>query len=212
MFDLGDESVKRAWSELCADLVGVGIPSLWHVLSAPVSGSGERSGPRTSGLVGEAKSREEEAGKKEEEVKSLLWMVLARTYQNGEGNWEDLVSFLAIPFSGCVFLSLLLPYIVWILIRLEFYDRHWEMLDDGYELWDAVLRSAFTLAGVKDIRPGVVIQLLVQHAGPTNHNRVEMFVCPLLILQHSADEVAQDSAPARDTSSPSFRTSTCQAA
>ena len=76
-FSLVDEHTKVAWCELCAELISVGIPTLLHVLST--------------------RSQSEEGL----EVTRQLWTVLAKTWQNPEtnGHWENLVSFLLIPFG-----------------------------------------------------------------------------------------------------------------
>ncbi|KAH6912731.1 hypothetical protein BKA70DRAFT_1218862 [Coprinopsis sp. MPI-PUGE-AT-0042] len=78
-FGLDMAEVKNAWSDLCSDLVGVGVShTLLHVLW----------------------NRRTEAVASEEVVKGL-WDVVGRRYAVGTGgqeNWVDLVAFLTIPF------------------------------------------------------------------------------------------------------------------
>ena len=76
-FTLADDRVKTAWSQLCAELVSVGIPTLLHVVYT-------RS-QLNEGL----------------EVTRQLWMVLARSFQDPNDNldWNDLICFLVIPLK-----------------------------------------------------------------------------------------------------------------
>ncbi|TFK69546.1 hypothetical protein BDN72DRAFT_959509 [Pluteus cervinus] len=115
-FTLLDDTVKAAWLSLCAKLVSVGIPALLHIISV--------QSHRTE----------------ETEMKRQLWMLLAKTYQDCDEtqSWQDLVSFLLIPFRG------------------------WAMSQDGYELWEGTLRSSFSLAGRFGFRPLRVIQHLFE--------------------------------------------------
>jgi len=81
-FSLTDPQVKDLWSQLCADLVAVGIPTLLHILHR-----------RSSNREGT-------------EVTRQLWMVLAKNESFGDGeDWMHLVHFLAMPF-GFVILCL----------------------------------------------------------------------------------------------------------
>ncbi|KAG6844468.1 hypothetical protein H0H87_006692 [Tephrocybe sp. NHM501043] len=74
-FSLQIEEVKEAWSELCADLISVGVPTLLHVIST---------------------------GSEGQEVSRHLWCVLARTWQvaDEKAHWESFISFLVIPFKS----------------------------------------------------------------------------------------------------------------
>jgi hypothetical protein len=76
-FTLADEEVKLAWSQLCAGLISVGIPTLLHVVNF-------RSG-FTEGL----------------QVTRQLWTVLARAFQAPDGyvDWDDVICLLVIPFK-----------------------------------------------------------------------------------------------------------------
>jgi hypothetical protein len=76
-FTLADEDVRVAWSQLCADLISVGIPTLLHVVQTR-----SRS---TEGL----------------QVTRQLWAVLARTFQAPDDyvHWDDGTCFLAIPLK-----------------------------------------------------------------------------------------------------------------
>ncbi|GLB45466.1 hypothetical protein LshimejAT787_2300260 [Lyophyllum shimeji] len=99
-FSLDEESVRGAWSQLCADLISVGIPTLLHVIF----------------------TRSER--KEEREVTRALWVVLARTWQDADDrvHWDELASFLVIPFKA------------------------WVMTDGELELWESTLRTAIALA------------------------------------------------------------------
>ncbi|KAG5351604.1 hypothetical protein C0989_005611 [Termitomyces sp. Mn162] len=79
-FFLEEEHVKAAWSNLCSDLISVGIPTLLHVLS---TGS---EGPK---------------------VTRQLWTILARMWQVSDeaAHWEELVSLLVIPLRSWVMLG-----------------------------------------------------------------------------------------------------------
>jgi hypothetical protein len=85
-FDLSNETVKLYWSQLCAELISVGIPTLLHVLHT--------------------KSQSQE----EMEVTIRLWAVLAQK-AGGLGvstddnytpadYWMDLVQLLVMPFGS----------------------------------------------------------------------------------------------------------------
>jgi len=76
-FTLIDEDVKVAWSQLCAELISVGIPTLLHIVNV-------RSG-YTEGL----------------QVTRQLWMVLAKAVQDPDDyvDWDDVICFLVIPFK-----------------------------------------------------------------------------------------------------------------
>ena len=76
-FTLADEDVKLAWSQLCADFISVGIPTLLHVVNV-------RSG-YAEGL----------------QVTRQLWMILARSFQTPDDyvHWDDVICLLTIPFK-----------------------------------------------------------------------------------------------------------------
>ncbi|KDR82379.1 hypothetical protein GALMADRAFT_237661 [Galerina marginata CBS 339.88] len=76
-FTLSDEHVRELWSQLCGDLISVGIPTLLHVLH-------RRS------------ESQEEA-----EVTRQLWLVLAEhgPLVKVDENWGDLLQFLVMPFG-----------------------------------------------------------------------------------------------------------------
>jgi flagellar biosynthesis regulator FlaF len=76
-FTLADEDVQLAWSQLCADLISVGVPTLLHIVSI-------RSG-RTEGL----------------QVTRQLWTVLAKALQSPDDyvHWDDVLCSLVIPLK-----------------------------------------------------------------------------------------------------------------
>ncbi|KAM6493968.1 hypothetical protein JOM56_010329 [Amanita muscaria] len=77
-FTLDDGEVRQAWSDLCAELVSVGVPTLMHV------------------VYFQSEKREQV------EVLRQLWTVLARTWQviDHATTWDDLVTLLVIPFGA----------------------------------------------------------------------------------------------------------------
>ncbi|KAF8628189.1 hypothetical protein AX15_004051 [Amanita polypyramis BW_CC] len=77
-FILSDDGVRKAWSELCADLIAVGVPTLLHV----VYFQSER--------------------KEQVEVLKQLWAVLVRTWHTIDHDiaWDDLVTLLVVPFKA----------------------------------------------------------------------------------------------------------------
>ncbi|KAG6853948.1 hypothetical protein C0991_012272 [Blastosporella zonata] len=107
-FSLNDMEVKGAWSELCADLILVGVPTLLHVIST---------------------------GSEGKDVTRHLWTVLAKTWQvpDGKAHWEELVSFLVIPFKS------------WVMSGVE------------TELWKAVLHSSVSMAEANSVTPNAVV-------------------------------------------------------
>ncbi|KAG6829469.1 hypothetical protein H0H92_004431 [Tricholoma furcatifolium] len=115
-FSLDDEDVRGAWSDLCTDLISVGVPTLLHVIS---TGS--------EGLM----------------VTRHLWTVLARTWQTPDENahWEELVSFLVIPF------------------------RSWVMCDVEFELWDGVLGCSIRMAASDGVEPFMAMDRLFIRLG-----------------------------------------------
>ncbi|KAF8968954.1 hypothetical protein BDZ97DRAFT_1915653 [Flammula alnicola] len=76
-FTLTDDQVKELWSQLCADLISVGIPSMLHVLHV----------------------RSE--SQQEVEVTRHLWIVLSQNspLTGADEDWIDLVHFLVMPFG-----------------------------------------------------------------------------------------------------------------
>jgi hypothetical protein len=76
-FTLADEEVKLSWSQLCADLISVGIPTLLHVVNIRSAW--------TEGL----------------QVTKQLWTVLARAFQAPDDyvHWDDVICFLLIPLK-----------------------------------------------------------------------------------------------------------------
>ncbi|KAF5374095.1 hypothetical protein D9615_008892 [Tricholomella constricta] len=126
-FSMDVESVRSAWSQLCADLISVGVPSLLHIIFT--------------------RSEKQE----EKEVTRQLWAVLARAWQAPDEttHWEELVSFLTIPFKA------------WVMSEIEF------------ELWEATLRSAVSLAGSTNIVPTVVAIRFFQRMGEKELNALE---------------------------------------
>jgi len=74
-FSLSDDEVKELWSQLCADLISVGIPTLLHVLHRR---SESQEGP---------------------EVTRQLWVLLAENgpLASSEEDWMHLLHFLAMP-------------------------------------------------------------------------------------------------------------------
>ncbi|KAG6887993.1 hypothetical protein C0992_009973 [Termitomyces sp. T32_za158] len=76
-FFLEEEHIKAAWSDLCSDLISVGIPTLLHVMST---------------------------GSEGQKVTRQLWTVLARTWQvpDEKAHWDELISFLAIPLKSWI--------------------------------------------------------------------------------------------------------------
>ena len=76
-FNLADEDVKLAWSQLCAEIISVGIPTLLHVVNI-------RSG-YTEGL----------------QVTRQLWTILARSFQDPDDyvHWDDVICLLAVPLK-----------------------------------------------------------------------------------------------------------------
>lgn len=77
-FVLHDDDVREAWSDLCADLISVGVPTLLHVVY----------------FQSERRERVE--------VLRQLWMVLVKTWQviDHETTWDDLVTLLVVPFGS----------------------------------------------------------------------------------------------------------------
>lgn len=88
-FDLSNETVKNYWSQLCAELISVGVPTLLHVLHTKTLSQSEE----------------------EMEVTRGLWAVLAKnaggkshTTEDGSGDapeehWMNLVQLLVMPFG-----------------------------------------------------------------------------------------------------------------
>ena len=75
-FSFSDGQVKDLWSQLCADLIAVGIPTVLHVLHV----------------------RSESRGDKE--MTRQLWLILANDGLTiGEDDWMSLLYFLVIPFG-----------------------------------------------------------------------------------------------------------------
>ncbi|KAF8904104.1 hypothetical protein CPB84DRAFT_1773418 [Gymnopilus junonius] len=76
-FILADGKVKELWSQLCSDLISVGIPTLLHILHM--------------------RSAKQEG----KEITRQLWLLLALNgpLTNDQENWEDLLQFLIMPFS-----------------------------------------------------------------------------------------------------------------
>ncbi|RDB15276.1 hypothetical protein Hypma_004793 [Hypsizygus marmoreus] len=118
-FSLLDENLTTAWSQLCADLISVGIPTILHLVS----------------------TRSE--SKEGQEVTRQLWIVLARSWQRPDDDvhWEDLVSFLMIPFKS------------------------WTMSDHELALWKGTLACAVSSAGTTSISPISVIERIIQRMG-----------------------------------------------
>ena len=76
-FSFTDGQVKDLWSQFCADLIAVGIPTVLHVLHV------------------RSESQEDT------EVTRQLWLILANDgFTTGEEDWMSLLYFLAMPF-GC---------------------------------------------------------------------------------------------------------------
>lgn len=135
-FSFGDDNVKTAWSELCADLISAGIPSVLHVVSSR-SELGQ-------GL----------------EVTRQLWTVLAKAWQNpNEGvPWGNVPAFLAIPYRWG-------SSVTKTVANLDVVDSIWELSEMEFEMWDGMLRSAVTLAGVASVRPVEVVTSVLQRIG-----------------------------------------------
>jgi len=76
-FSLSDVQVKDLWSQLCADLIAVGIPTVLHVLHV--------------------RSESQEGL----EVTRQLWFILANNgpLANVEEDWMNLLCFLVMPFG-----------------------------------------------------------------------------------------------------------------
>ncbi|KAG6889883.1 hypothetical protein C0995_013858 [Termitomyces sp. Mi166 len=125
-FLLDDERVKAAWSDLCADLISVGIPTLLHVLST---------------------------GSEGQKVTRQLWTVLARTWQvsDEKAHWEELVSFLVIPFKS------------------------WAISGAEIKLWEGVLRSSMSMAGSNSIEPLIVVDRFLRRLGDHGTNALVAF-------------------------------------
>jgi hypothetical protein len=79
-FVLHDDDVREVWSDLCADLISVGVPTLLHVVY----------------FQSERRERVE--------VLRQLWTVLVKTWQviDHGTTWDDLVTLLVIPFGSVV--------------------------------------------------------------------------------------------------------------
>lgn len=80
-FNLVDDHVKDLWSQLCGDLISVGVPTLLRAVH-----------------------RRDSESQEEHEVTHQLWTVLAKNglLENEVQSWETLVDFLAMPI-GYVF-------------------------------------------------------------------------------------------------------------
>ena len=76
-FILSDDSVRKVWSDLCAELISVGVPTLLHILYF----QSER--------------------KEQVEVLRQLWAVLVRTWHiiDHGTTWDDLITLLVVPFG-----------------------------------------------------------------------------------------------------------------
>ncbi|KAK2465736.1 hypothetical protein APHAL10511_002280 [Amanita phalloides] len=76
-YTLSDDGVKKVWSDLCADLISVGVPTLLHI------------------IYFQSERREQV------EVLRQLWTVLIRTWQiiDHGTTWDDLVTLLVVPFG-----------------------------------------------------------------------------------------------------------------
>ncbi|CAA7269069.1 unnamed protein product [Cyclocybe aegerita] len=75
-FTLSDDQVRTSWSQLCADLISVGMPSLLHVLHV--------------------RSESQEGA----EVTRQLWTILARDRLAADGDdWLELLYLLPMPFG-----------------------------------------------------------------------------------------------------------------
>lgn len=104
-FDLGVEEVKTQWSELCAGLVRVGVPTLLHVLCH--WGSGGDNGVDNQQT---SQEREEREVQMEVEVARQLWGVLGRQLVGGKADvqfhhWTEMMTFLLIPFGSVSFVD-----------------------------------------------------------------------------------------------------------
>ncbi|KAF9555330.1 hypothetical protein CPC08DRAFT_766031 [Agrocybe pediades] len=76
-FTLTDDTVKGLWSQLCGDLIALGVPSLLQTLHC---GGADREGT---------------------EVKRRLWNLVAENRPvNSSTTWEDIVKTLTIPFGA----------------------------------------------------------------------------------------------------------------
>jgi hypothetical protein len=135
-FSFQDEQVKIGWSELCADLISVGIPSLLHIIH----------------------SRSE--FKQGLEVTRQLWTVLAKAWHDPDEGvpWGNLVAFLAIPYRWGS--SVPKPP-----VNVDVVDSAWELSDTECELWDGVMRSTVALAGATFVRPTEVVQSVLKQIG-----------------------------------------------
>ncbi|KAF9465829.1 hypothetical protein BDZ94DRAFT_1253286 [Collybia nuda] len=135
-FSFQDNNVKSAWSELCADLISAGIPSILHVVSSR-SDLGQ-------GL----------------EMTRQLWTVLAKAWQTSDEGlpWGNVAAFLAIPYRWGLSVAKT-P------VNVDVASSVWDMSDTEIELWDEVLRSAVALAGAASVKPVDVITSVLQRIG-----------------------------------------------
>ncbi|KAG6916033.1 hypothetical protein DXG01_008756 [Tephrocybe rancida] len=145
-FSLGDGEVKAAWSELCVDLISVGVPTLLHVIST---------------------------GSEGEEITRHLWTVLAKTWQAPEEtvHWEELISFLVIPFK------------CWVMSGVE------------VELWEGVLRSSVNMAGACSIEPNAVVDRVFRRLGEKGTDALVTFPRSVAILLVYIDVSAYTALP-----------------
>jgi hypothetical protein len=78
-FGFENNSVEALWSQLCADLISIGIPTIIHILFV------------------RSESQKEE---KETQVTKQLWLLMAkRQLASDECSWEELVLLLVVPLG-----------------------------------------------------------------------------------------------------------------
>ena len=117
-FSFSDGQVKDLWSQLCADLIAVGIPTVLHVLHVW------------------SESQEDT------EVTRQLWLILANDgLATGEEDWMTLLYFLVMPF-GC---DGLFSYTFGHLLSISL-PSVWVMSSVEIEVWDAIFGRAIAIA------------------------------------------------------------------
>ncbi|KAF8158535.1 hypothetical protein B0H34DRAFT_807999 [Crassisporium funariophilum] len=158
-FALSDDVVKELWSQLCGDLMSVGIPTLLHVLHV--------------------RSESQEGT----EVTRQLWLVLASNgpLRDVDEDWADLLCFLVMPFGyfSSFWWTSELQLTFFVRIRV------WAMCDAENRIWENVFERAITLALTAGQTREVVISHFFQLLGETKLTSLKSApYIPKVLLQH----------------------------
>jgi hypothetical protein len=136
-FFFSDGQVKELWSQLCTDLIAVGIPTVLHVLHV------------------RSESQEDTV------VTRQLWLILANDGPaTGEEDWMSLLHFLVIPF-GCDWSFFFFAFGHLLSVPTA---SVWVMSSFEIEIWDAIFGRAIAIASktaqTKDVVVSHFLKLL----------------------------------------------------